>query len=107
MHDHGSAGDVFQDSQFDRTYTVAALSERRAYASHTMTRMSYNSERVEEREEAIDNLRQLHDPAAVAATARKLGLRWFLLNPSDKVEWPEAIANRPEFELGGYRLYRF
>ena len=107
MRDHGSARDVFQDSQFDRTYTVAALSEKQAYAARSMTRMSYNSERVEERAEAIDKLVQLHDPAAVAATARELRLRWFLLNPSDKVEWPEVIANRPEFELGGYRLYRF
>jgi len=107
MRDHGSARDVFQDSEFDRTYTVAALSERRAYAARTMTRIRYNSERVEERAEAIDKLMQLRDPAAVAATARELGLRWFLLDPGDKVEWPEAIANRPAFELGGYRLYRF
>jgi hypothetical protein len=107
MRDHGGTRDVFQDSQFDRTYTVAALSERRSYAARTMTRISYNSERVEERAEAIDKLMQLHTPAAVAATTRELGLRWFLLNPSDKVEWPEEIANRPAFELNGFRLYRF
>ncbi len=107
MRDHGVARDVFQDSQFDRTYTVAALSERRAYAARTMTRMSYHSDWIEQRAEAIDKLMQLRDPAALAATARELGLRWFLLNPSDKVEWPEAIANRPAFEMGGYRLYRF
>src|SRR5450759_3683449 len=92
MRDHGGDRDVFQDSQFDRTYTVAALSERRSYAARTMTRISYNSERVEDRAEAIDKLMRLRDPAAVAATARELGLRWFLLNPSDRVEWPEAIA---------------
>jgi hypothetical protein len=107
MRDHGSTRDVFQDSQFDRTYTVAALSEHRAYAARTMTRISYNSEQVEERAESIEKLMQLRDPAAVAASARELGLRWFLLNPGDRVEWPEEIANRPAFELGGYRLYRF
>jgi hypothetical protein len=107
MRDHGSARDVFQDSQFDRTYTVAALSEHRAYAARTMTRISSNSERVEERAESIDKLMQLRDSAAVAATARELGLQWFLLEPGSKVEWPEEIANRPAFELDGYRLYRF
>ena len=107
MRDHGGAQDVFQDSQFDRTYTVAALSERRAYAARTMTRIRYNSERVEERADVIDKLVQLRAAADVAATARELGLRWFLLNPSDKVEWPEELANRPAFELGGFRLYRF
>ena len=107
MRDHGDAHDVFQDSQFDRTYTVAGLSERRAYAARTMTRISYNSEQVEARAEAIENLMQLHNPDAIAATTRKFGLRWFLLTPSDRVRWPEAIAGQPAFELDGYRLYRF
>jgi hypothetical protein len=107
MRDHGGVRDIFQDSKFDRTYTVAALSERRAYAARTMTLIRYNSERVEERVEAIDKLMDLRDPATIAATARELGLNWFLLNPSDQVRWPEAIANRPAFEMGGYRLYRF
>jgi hypothetical protein len=107
MRDHGSVQDVFQDSQFDRTYTLAALSERRAYASHTMTRISYNSELVEEREEAVDKLMQLGDRAAIAAAARELGLRWFLLEPSSQVKWPEEMVNRPAFELDGYKLYGF
>ena len=107
IRDHGGVRDVFQDSKFDRTYTVAALSERRAYAARTMTLIRYNSERVEERAEAIDKLMDLSDPAAIAATARELGLSWFLLNPGDRVKWPEEIANRPAFEMGGYRLYRF
>jgi hypothetical protein len=107
MRDHSGAQDVFQDSQFDRTYAVAALSERRAYAARTMTRISYNSDRVEERAEAIDKLMDLGDAAAVANTARALGLRWFLLEPGSQVKWPEEIANRPAFELGGYKLYQF
>lgn len=107
MHDHSAAGEIFQDSQFDRTYTVAALSERRAYASHTMTRMSYNSERVEQREELIDKLVRLRDAAAVTATAHELGLRWYLLGPGNQVDWPAEIASHPAFELDGFKLYRF
>jgi hypothetical protein len=107
IRDHGDARDVFQDSQFDRTYTVAALSERRAYAARTMTRMSYHSDWIEQRAEAIDKLMQLRDPAALAASAREIGLRWFLLNPGDEVKWPAEIASQPAFELAGYRLYRF
>jgi hypothetical protein len=107
MRDHGSAQDIFQDSQFDRTYTMAALSERRSYASHTMTRISYNNERVAEREEAVDRFMQLRDPAAVAATTRELGLRWFLLSPGTPIQWPEETANKPAFELDGFKLYRF
>jgi hypothetical protein len=107
MRGHGGPRDVFQDSQFDRTYTVAALSERRAYASRTMTITSYNNEKVEERAEAIEKLMDLHNAVAVATTARKLGLRWFLLEPGSQVRWTEELANQPAFEFGGYRLYRF
>lgn len=107
MRDHGDAGDIFQDSQFDRTYTVAALSERRTYVARTMTRTGYNAEKVEEREADIERFVRLRNAAAVGAFAQKLGIRWFLLDPSDQVRWPEEGVNRPVFELGGYRLYRF
>jgi hypothetical protein len=107
MRDRGGARDVFQDSQFDFTYTVAALSERRAYAARTMTLMPYHRERVEARAAAIEQFMGLRDSAAVAATARELGLDWFLLKPDSRVDWPPEIASQPAFELDGYRLYRF
>jgi hypothetical protein len=107
MRDHGDARDVFQDAEFDRAYTVAALSERRAYVVHAMNPSRYNSALVAERADAIDALVRLRDSAAIAAHARELGLRWFLLNPGDQVDWPKEITGRPAFELGGFRLYRF
>ena len=107
MRDHGDARDVFQDAEFDRTYTVAALAERRAYVVHAMNPSRYNSALVAERADAIDALVRLRDSAAITARARELGLRWFLLNPGDRVDWPEEITGRPAFELGGFRLYRF
>jgi hypothetical protein len=107
MRKHGSARDVFQDSELDRAYVVAAVSEKRAYASRSMTMISHNSEKVEERAEAVEEFRKLRDPAAVLAFARKLGIRWFLLSPGGRIDWPEEISGRPAFESGGYRLYRF
>ena len=107
IHDHGSTDDVFQDSQFDRTYTVAAWSERRAFASRTMTRMPFRSEMVEQRAVAIDRFMGIRQPKLVAATARALGFRWFLLEPGDRVDWPMEIANNPAFEMGPFRLYEF
>jgi hypothetical protein len=107
IRDHGSTEDVFQDSQFDRTYTVAALSERRTFASRTMTRMPYHSDLIEVRAAAIERLMGLRQSELVTGTARALGLRWFLLEPGDRVDWPEDITSRPAFELNGFRLYRF
>jgi len=107
MRDHGDPQDLFQDSQFDRYCTVAALSERRAFVARSQTRIRHNLERVEERAEAVDQLMSLRDSNAVAATARKLGLRWFLLAPGDQVGWPDEFANRPTFQMDGFRLYGF
>jgi len=107
MRGHSEPREVFQDSQFDRTYLVAALSERQAYVARTMTKMPFRHEQVEERIAAVEQFMELRDAAAVVATAGRLGFRWFLLNPGDEVRWPEEMVNRPAFELAGYRLYRF
>jgi len=107
IHDHGSTEDVFQASQFDRTYTVAALSERRTFASHTMTVMPYRSDMVEVRTAAIDRFMGLRQPKLITATARALGFRWFLLEPGDRVDWPPEITQNPAFKSGPYTLYQF
>jgi len=104
---HGSIEDVIQDSQFDRNYTLAALSERRAFASRTMTLMPYHSEMVEARADAIDKFMGIRHSKLVAATARALGFRWFLLEPGDRVDWPAEIADHPAFEMDRFRLYEF
>jgi hypothetical protein len=107
MRAHGDTQDVFQDSQFDRTCTVAALAERSPYASRSMTIISYNSDLLQRRIAFIESFMDLHDAAAVTAAARQIGLRWFLLDPGDQTAWPSEIARQPAFELDGYRLYRF
>jgi hypothetical protein len=107
IREHGGPDDVFQDSQYDRTYVVAALSERRTYAARTMTIMRYNGEKLQERIAAVDAFMESRDASAVTATARSLGFRWFILSPGDRVNWPDELANRPAFELGGYKLYQF
>jgi len=107
IRDHGEGRDLIQDSQFDRTYAVAALAERRIYASRTLTIISYNIDLLQQRIALIERFMELRDAAAVVATAQQIGLRWFLLEPGDQVAWPAEIAQRPAFELGGYRLYRF
>jgi hypothetical protein len=107
MRDHGDGREVFQDSQFDRTCAVAALAERSPYASRSLTIINYNGDLLSRRIALIEGFMDLRDAAAVAATARQLGLRWFLLDPGDQIAWPSEISQRPAFEQGGYRLYRF
>lgn len=107
MRDHGDAQDLFQDSQFDRTCVLAALSERRIFAARTLTIISYNSDLLQQRMSFIETFMDLREAAAVTAAAHQIGLRWFLLEPGDQVAWPREIVGRPVFELDGFRLYRF
>ena len=107
IRDHGDGQDLVQDSQFDRTYAVAALAERRTYASRTLTIISYHIDLLQQRIAFIERFMELRDAAAIVATAHQIGLRWFLLDPGDQIAWPAEISERPAFELAGYRLYRF
>ena len=106
VRDHGDSRDILQDSQFDRTCAVAALAERSPYAARTLTIMDENGDLLQRRIAFIETFMDLHDANAIAAAARQIGLRWFLLNPGDQLRWPAEIADRPVFVLGGYRLYR-
>ncbi|HSS40707.1 MAG TPA: hypothetical protein VLT58_18215, partial [Polyangia bacterium] len=107
LRDHAGPNDVFQDSQFDRTCAVAALAERSTYAARTLTIMSTNADLLQQRIASVESFMELRDAAAVAATARQLGIGWFLLDPGDQIKWPAAIADSPVFEMAGYRLYKF
>jgi hypothetical protein len=106
LRTHGSKDDVFQDSQFDRGYAIAALSERRPFISHTLTNMPYRGEMVAARTAAIDRLMVLRDPKLVAATAHAYGLRWFLLQKGNRVHWPPEVADRV-FEMEPFTVYEF
>jgi hypothetical protein len=104
---HGDSADVFQDSQFDRTYAIAALSERRTFVSHTMTHMPYRGEMVGVRSTAVDDWMRLEQPKMVSARAQVFGFRWFVLHQGDKVAWPPEIAEHPVFKMAPVALYRF
>jgi hypothetical protein len=105
LREHGDAEDVFQASQFDRIYALAALSERRTFVAHTLTRMPFRAEIVETRTAAIDRFMHLRQPTAIRATARAFGFRWFVLERGDRVDWPPEIASDPVLETGPFKLY--
>jgi hypothetical protein len=106
LREHGGPEDIFQDSQFDRTYVIGALSERRPFVSHTMTSIAFRGDVVAARTAAIDRLMGLHEPELAAATARAYGLRWFILQRGNRVNWPEQKL-KPVLVQGAFSLYEF
>lgn len=107
IHDHGDETDLIQDSQFDRTYVLSALSERRTFVSNTLTRMPFRREMVEQRTAAIEHLMRIRKAKLLTTTARAFGLRWFVLERGDFVDWPPEIADHPVLEDGSLKLYQF
>jgi hypothetical protein len=71
-----------------------------------MTHMPFRGEMVAARTAAIDRLMGLDQPKLVVGTARALGLRWFVLQKGNRVNWPSEVAN-PVFENGPFKLYEF
>jgi hypothetical protein len=104
---HGEPQDLAQDAEFDTYYVFRALSERRAYIVRYWGASSPAGPEAEQRAESVFKLRGLRDAANLADVSHRLGIRWFLLRPGDKVSWPPEIVNHPAFESGGFRVYRF
>lgn len=107
MRTHGTTEDLFQHSQFDRTYVFAALAERRPFVAHTLTLMPYRSDMVNTRTNAVDHLMGIDQAALLRGTAHAFGIRWFVLDGADRVSWPAEVADKPVLESGRFKLYAF
>jgi hypothetical protein len=104
---HGEPQDLAQDAELDAFYAFRALSERRAYIVRYWGASGSAGAEAAHRAESVVKLRGRRDAANLADVSHRLGIRWFLLGPGDKVSWPPEIVNHPAFEAGGFRVYRF
>lgn len=104
---HGDSGDVIQDAEFDRYYAIAALSERRTFVSHTLTRMPYRSEMVVERSDAVNRLLDLRFGQLVKTTGRLMGIRWFIRYQGARANWPAEMRDNPDYKSGPFFVYDF
>jgi hypothetical protein len=107
MRTHGDPEDLFQDSQFDRIYAFAALSERRTFVAHTLTIMPYRGEMVATRSKAVNRIMAMRDQKLLLGTARAFGLRWFILQRGNPVNWPRELADKVVLEKGPFTVYDF
>ena len=97
--------DVVQDAQIATGMILSALSERQAFASGT------NGARepagLPERMRALEKLAQNRDGSRVEAFMRENGIRWYVVNPGNRILWTDTIGRPPAFQCNGYRVYRF
>jgi hypothetical protein len=103
---HAAPRSVFQDSGYDVTYLLTALSDLRPYVDGSFIQVAHGAEESQRRMAAVIGLRKARDAATVRAVAAELGIDWFVLQPGDAVWWPSVVVDHPAFQSGGIRVYR-
>jgi hypothetical protein len=97
--------DVVQDARIATGMILSALCERQAFASGT------NGGRepagLPERMSALEELAKVRDSGRVEAFMKGNGIRWYVINPGDPVQWADTLGRPPAFQSGGFRVYRF
>ena len=99
--------DVVQVSDNDPAGLTNALTERTAYlarADRHAARVQYASV-AEARAADLTDLARAETMPAFESLLTRLPIRWYLLKPGADVSWPPAIASKPAFQCGAYRVY--
>jgi hypothetical protein len=108
MRSHGQAADVFQASSLDPRHIIAGLADRQPYYGRQLLWLRESEKAmIDKRTAEVAHLMQLRDAYAINAAARHMGLRWFLLSPTDSVAWPDSLSAQVVLAVDGHKLYVF
>lgn len=97
--------DVFQDSEGDPTVICTGLSERCEFLVNPVARVR-KPPQFSERKAKIEKLEAFASKKEITDFAVSCGIRWYILRPEDKVQWPKDVLDHPAFEEGGYRIFK-
>ncbi|MBB1598194.1 hypothetical protein [Achromobacter sp. UMC46] len=102
---HSQPGDIVQDSLNDPGYRLTALSERKPYAIDSGgVRLPAG---IKERLEELAALKRLESADELVAAMRRRGIRWYVVNPGDSINWVDAAQVQKVLDCGGYALFKF
>jgi hypothetical protein len=97
--------DVVHDGSFDPNFIFTALSERQLYVGET----TFGGKNMVHQARLMDvaALASIKNAEQLQHFARTRGVDWVLQNPDNRLDWPQAVQDRPAFSCGSYRLFRF
>lgn len=104
IRQHGSHGDIVQDSENDPRFILSALTEKQLFAGETLL-----GGRVSGHRERLESLRDFKLAGSVGEWKSYLAshrIEWYLLHPQSAVAWPESIFQHVAFTCDGYRVFR-
>lgn len=102
---HSQPTDVVQDSLNDPAYRLTALSQRKPYALDSGGFRLPDG--IRGRFEELARIKSLDSEQELSTAMRAAGIRWYVVNPGDRVAWALMAQSRRVFECGGYLVFKF
>ena len=107
IRDNSNKSDVVQDSKNDPDMLITGISERQGYAVNAYSKELQINPVLKSRLDMLENFKMLKLSDAVIDFAKTNRIKWFILRPDDNVLWPQSFVNKPFYQSGSFRLYKF
>lgn len=102
---HSQSTDVVQDSLNDPAYRLTALSQRKPYALDSGGFRLPDG--IRGRLEELARIKAIDSEQDLSAAMHVAGIRWYVVNPGDRVAWISIAQSRRVFECGDYLVFKF
>jgi hypothetical protein len=99
---------VIEDSQLDKSLTLAGLAERPSFAARVegWTRQSKKfRQSYRQQLGKLGKMQHATNIQDLQQSVRETGIRWYVTHPGDPNVWPAEFRDQPAFESNGYRVY--
>ncbi|HTN94950.1 MAG TPA: hypothetical protein VMJ33_10240 [Gallionella sp.] len=103
---NAKADDVVQDSMNDPHFILSAFSERYPYAI-AIDNQFRSAINVQPRLDSLQRLKEIKDSNEVESFMKEHAMRWYVVDPTDNVQWADAAKSHLLLTCGGYRAYQF
>ena len=101
--------DIVQDSAGDPSSLLTGISERRTYvgllAFQRFVGMKDVVSMYDQRLAFNDRLLHSHSIDQLRELIKESQIRWYILWPDARPNWPESLLSTPLFERAGFRVY--
>ncbi len=108
LRTQASPDDLIQGSEPEprsQLLLLSGLSDRQVYVA-AASKCPWEKE-AEARLAELQQARAFTDKEQIRGFFLSRGIKWYVLYPTTKVNWPQAIAKDQVYSSGGFRVYRF
>jgi hypothetical protein len=105
IRDNSSPNEIVQDSLNDPGIRLSALSERQEFAIDMGGKRSPVG--IKERFQQLQAFKNMVSDADINSFAKQNAIKWYVLEPRDKVMWPDNNEHRILYKCGDFIAFHF